>query len=276
MTRPVAVGDVELHPLVDAVGALGELAELFPGVPAEDWDPYRELHPGLFAGSRWRAPCTCYLLRSPGHIVLVDTGVGPAGLWAWEAEREEGLLPALAAAGTRPEDVDLVFLTHLHIDHVGWNTDGDGNLVFPRARYVTHRDGVAFALQSGRPHVERCIRAVVEAGVLDELGGKAELAPGLTAVSLAGHYPGHMGVHVESGLGSAMLIADTAVHPLLLDRPDVAYVSDIDAEETIATRHEVLPGLVDAETLVVCGHYPDGGIGRLTRRDGRVVWEAVG
>jgi glyoxylase-like metal-dependent hydrolase (beta-lactamase superfamily II) len=85
-----------------------------------------------------------------------------------------------------------------------------------------------------------------------------------------------MGVRVDSGLDTAMLVADTAVHPFLLDRPDVAYVSDIDAAETVATRHAVLPGLVDAETLVVCGHYPDGGIGRLTRRDGRVVWEAAG
>lgn len=91
----VLVGSVELVPLVDAVGELGELAELFPDTT--DWAPYRDLYPELFAESRWRIPCTSYLLRSGGDTVLVDTGVGPAGLWgtpacaAREAEEETGV-----------------------------------------------------------------------------------------------------------------------------------------------------------------------------------------
>ncbi len=144
--RAVVVGSVELVPLVDAVGLLGELEELYPGF--DDWDPYRALYPELFAGSQWRVPCTSYLIRSGGKTVLVDTGVGPAGLWGWTPEREEGLLPGLAAEGVAPDEIDVVFLTHLHVDHVGWNTDRDGRLVFPKARYVAHRDGVAFALGS--------------------------------------------------------------------------------------------------------------------------------
>ena len=87
------------------------------------------------------SPASRYLLRSGGKTVLVDTAVGPAGLWGWKPEREEGLLPALADAGVAPEDVDVVFLTHLHVDHVGWNTDRDGRVVFSNARYVAHRDG---------------------------------------------------------------------------------------------------------------------------------------
>ena len=120
----MVVGSVELVPLVDAVGLLGELDELYPGF--DDWEPYRALYPELFAGSQWRVPCTSYLIRSGGKSVLVDTGVGPAGLWGWTPEREEGLLPALAAEGVALDEVDVVFLTHLHVDHVGWNTDRDG------------------------------------------------------------------------------------------------------------------------------------------------------
>jgi glyoxylase-like metal-dependent hydrolase (beta-lactamase superfamily II) len=154
----LVVGSVELVPLVDAVGVLGELDELYPGF--DDWEPYRELYPELFSGSKWRIACASYLIRSGGTTVLVDTGVGPAGLWGWTPEREEGLLPALAAVGVAPDEVDVVFLTHLHVDHVGWNTGRDGELVFPKARYVAHREGVAFARGSGRPHVERTIAAV--------------------------------------------------------------------------------------------------------------------
>ena len=256
-------------PLVDAVGLLGELEELFPGF--EDWEPYRVLYPELFAGSQWRLPCASYLIRSGGTTLLVDTAVGPAGLWGWAAEREEGLLPALAGAGAAPDAIDVVFLTHLHIDHVGWNTDRDGRVVFPSARYVAHRDSVAFARTSDRPHVFRAIEPVA----FEEVAGETELAPGVTAFELPGHFPGHMGVRIDSEGEQAVLIADAAVNPMLLHEPDVVYVSDIDPAGCAATRRSLLPGLVDGEALVVCGHYPDGGIGRVVTSDGRVVWEAA-
>jgi glyoxylase-like metal-dependent hydrolase (beta-lactamase superfamily II) len=265
----VVIGSIEVVPLLDAVGSLGELAELFPG--HDDWQPYRDLYPELFAGSQWHLPCTSYLLRSGGKRILVDTGVAPAGLWGWEPEWEEGLLPVLAEAGAAPEDVDVVFFTHLHVDHVGWNTDREGRPVFPRARLVAHRDVVAFALATDRPHIDRCIRPLE----FDELTGETELAEGVTAFPLPGHFPGHLGVRIESAGERALLIADTAVHPMLLDRPEAAYVSDIDPGESAATREALLPQLVDADVVVMCGHYPQGGIGRVVTRGGRTVWEVL-
>ncbi|MDX6439976.1 MAG: hypothetical protein QOF45_2559 [Gaiellaceae bacterium] len=263
----MVVGSVELVPLVDAIGVLGELVELFPDTT--DWDSYRDLYPEVFAGSRWRLPCTSYLLRSGGTTVLVDTGVGPAGLWGWDAEFEEGLLPALAEAGAAPDDVDVVFFTHLHIDHVGWNTDRVGRLVFPNARYLAHRDAIAFARDSGREHVERTILAVA----FEQIDGGITLAEGVDAFPLPGHFPGHMGLRIDSGGERALLIADAAVHPILLDHPDRAYISDGDAAACAATRRALLPELVDQDVVVVCGHYPVGGIGRVVTRDDRVVWE---
>lgn len=267
MGRRVRVGSVELDALVDAVGLLGELDELYPDF--DDWEPYRELYPDLFAGSQWRISCTSYLIRSGGTSVLVDTGVGPAGLWGWSAEWEEGLLPALAAAGIGPDEVDVVFLTHLHVDHVGWNTDRDGRLVFPSARYVAHRDGVVFALGGERPHIARAIAPVP----FDEVSGETELADGVTAFELRGHFPGHMGVRIESGGERAVLIADAAVHPLLLHHPEAVYVSDADLSDCAGTRRALLPELVDEDVLAVCGHYPGDGIGHVVTRNGRVVWE---
>jgi glyoxylase-like metal-dependent hydrolase (beta-lactamase superfamily II) len=265
----VVVGDIEIVPLLDATGELGELAELFPDT--DDWAPYREAYPQLFNGSRWLLPCAAYLLRVGSSNLLVDTAVGPAGLWAWDAVSEEGLPGELARADVPLEDVDLVFLTHLHVDHVGWNTDRDGRIFFPKARYVVHRDALAFVRDSTRPHVARAIEPVA----FEELDGEAELAPGVTAFPLPGHFPGHMGVRVESGGETALLIVDAAVNPMLLDRPGDFYVSDIDQETSVETRRALIPTLVDRDVLVVCGHYPDGGIGRVVRRDGRVLWTAV-
>jgi glyoxylase-like metal-dependent hydrolase (beta-lactamase superfamily II) len=271
----VRVGDIEIDPIVDAWGELGELAALYPEAPAEAWEPYRELYPELFAGSRWRLPCTCYLIRAGRMTLLCDTGVGPPGLWGWAAEREAGLLPGLAALGVEPGDVDAVFLSHLHIDHIGWNTDLDGTPVFPNARYLTQPDGLQWVLnaRSDLPHVQRCLRSIMERQMIDDVRADEEIAPGVVTVDLPGHLPGHLGLRL---VDDALLIADAAVHPALLDQPDWIYVSDEDTSTSAETRRSLVPKLVDEEVLVVCGHYPDGGIGRLVGKDERNVWVGAG
>lgn len=268
------VGRTEVVPIVDAVGLLGELNELYPDVSETDWEPHRELYPELFAGSSWRLPCTCYLIRSGGTTVLVDTGVGPPGLWGWTPGSEGGLPEQLEELGVGRDEIDVVFLTHLHIDHVGWNADEDGVALFPRARYVVHRDALAFATsEDDRPHVQRCIVSIAER--FETLDGDAELAAGVTAFPLPGHYPGHMGLRIASGGEAMVLFADAAVHPALLDNPEWRYFSDLDHEQCVETRRALLDELVDSRALVACGHYPNGGIGRVARRESRVIWEAA-
>jgi glyoxylase-like metal-dependent hydrolase (beta-lactamase superfamily II) len=270
--RSIAIGGVEVSSILDAVGRLGDLADLYPETPDDAWAPYRELYPSLFDGREWPLPCRCFLLRGDDATVLVDTGVGPPGLWDWEPETEGGLPPALDALGVGRDDVDVVFLTHLHIDHLGWNTDADAELFFPRARYVVHRDAVTFALtQRERPHVERCVIPLVDRFEL--VDGAVTLAPGVEAYELPGHYPGHMGVHVQSEGRRLELIADLAVHPALLQEPDWVYAADGDPSVCADTRRDVVPTLVGEDVLVACGHFPGSGIGRVVRREGRVAWE---
>jgi glyoxylase-like metal-dependent hydrolase (beta-lactamase superfamily II) len=96
------------------------------------------------------------------------------------------------------------------------------------------------------------------------------IAPGVVTVELPGHLPGHLGLRLGD---DAFLIADVAVHPVLLDQPDWIYVSDEDSETSVGTRRSLVPTVVDQDVLVVCGHYPDGGIGRVRRREDRAVWE---
>ena len=267
----VRIGAIEVVPLLDAVGTLAELEQAYPDVEAQEWAPYRELYPELFAGSRWRLPVKIHLIRSGGTTVLVDTGVGPRGSFPmWRGERE-GLLPsALAELGVERDAVDVVFLTHLHIDHIGWTTDEGAEVLFPNARYLVHAEALAFARTNrDRPHIQRCIEPLV--GRFELLDGDAELAPGVTAFVAPGHYPGHMGVRVRSNGDEAVLIADVAPHPALLDRPEWVYAFD-DAPQT-RTRAELIAELLDREALAICGHYPGSGVGHVVSRAGRVVWE---
>jgi glyoxylase-like metal-dependent hydrolase (beta-lactamase superfamily II) len=271
----VVVGDLALVSVPDAVGLLAEYEEAYPDVPAEAWEPYRALYPDLFAAASWRLPCRSFLVRSGGVTVLVDTGVGPPGLWDWTAETEGELPAALEEQGVGRDEIDVVFLTHLHVDHLGWNTDLEGVAFFPRARYVVHRDALAFArVRSELPHIRRCVETLGDR--FEALDRDVELAPGVEAFVAPGHYPGHMAVRLRSGDEQALVLADVAVHPALLDEPRWGYVSDLDQAVAASTRQHILPQIVDRDVLVACGHYPGSGIGRVVTREDRVVWEEAG
>jgi glyoxylase-like metal-dependent hydrolase (beta-lactamase superfamily II) len=269
----MVVGSIELEPVPDAVGLLCDYAEAYPAVTDEEWEPYRPLYPQLFSDVSWRLPCTCHVVRSAGTTILVDTGVGPPGLWGdWTAE-DEGLLPAaLDAVGVGRREIDVVFLTHLHIDHLGWNTDFEGVPLFPRARYVVHADALA-AVMSRRdePHIRRCIEPLL--GTFDEIDGDSEIAAGVVAFTAPGHSPGHMGLRISSDGAGATILADAVPHPAQLDRPDWDFAFDDDPVESTKTRAALVEELVRGDDLVVCGHFPGTGIGRIASRDGRTVWE---
>jgi glyoxylase-like metal-dependent hydrolase (beta-lactamase superfamily II) len=268
------VGPIELVPLLDALGELGELEELYPDVSAEAWEPYRPLYPELFAESRWRVPSACYLVRSVGTSILVDTGLGPPGSAGWTLSREGELPRALEERGVGREEIDVVFLTHLHVDHLGWNTDADGEVFFPRARYLVHSDALAFArTRAELPHIRRCVEPLGDR--FETLADETELAPGVVAFATPGHFPGHMSVRIRSGGAEALLLGDIAVHPAQLDRPEWGYLYDLDQPATVETRRSVIPALVGRDVLVACGHYPGGGVGRIVRRNGRTAWEAA-
>ena len=269
------IGDYELISLVDTHGVIGQLAEVYPGVPAEAWDPYRDLYPDLFDGSRWRPPFGCFLLRSERDTVLIDAGVGPPGGSFLPAA--EGRLPsALAEVGVEPDLIDVCVLTHLHIDHVGWAAT-DGRPSWPQARYVaSHND---FNWVEGRDPLERDrvlrpLLPLLRAGSLSLIDGDAEVAPGIRMVPTPGHTPGHCSVQIESRGARGIVLGDVAVHPALLDRPEWTYLFDVDPEATIKTRREVLENLEREDVVIACGHYP-GGIGSLAREESHTVWRPV-
>ena len=111
-----------------------DLCNFYPSIPTEKWRPYEDV---LTADRRLNFNVGSFLVRSDGRTILVDTGLGPEPAFGRETARGE-LLDDLKAKGIRPEDIDMVVMTHLHRDHVGWNlvSQGDEYLpTFPRARY---------------------------------------------------------------------------------------------------------------------------------------------
>ena len=143
----LTVGNVEILALHDNESAL-PLKQIFPGVAAADWAPYQQRYPEGFSGTEnLRVHFDCYLLRSQGRTILVDTGAGsmatnPGTVTAFAGGVDGRLLDELQTAGVRPGEVDIVFLTHLHPDHVGWNLRMQGSTLIPTftsARYLFHQ-----------------------------------------------------------------------------------------------------------------------------------------
>jgi glyoxylase-like metal-dependent hydrolase (beta-lactamase superfamily II) len=250
MTEPLRVGRFEMLALLDGEGSFASVAEVFPALAGRT-EP-------------WVLPVQCVLIRSPDRVVLVDTGLGPQPR-QFLPDVESHLLQQVEA-----ENVDVVVHTHLHVDHVGW----DG--VFPRARYVVHRDDWSFFMvpwqMRDRPHLHR-LEPLQEEGLVDLVAGEADVAPGIRVIPSPGHTPGHMHVRVEDGGEAAVVLGDVAVHQEQLADPGLVYVSDGDAEAAAATRIRVLGELADEGVPVIAAHFR--GAGRVVRDGDGFGWRPL-
>ncbi|NBM16235.1 MBL fold metallo-hydrolase [Streptomyces sp. GC420] len=254
-----SVADVEVVPLCDAVGPMGEalarpLGELFGGPGHPVWSGPC----GHAPQDGWVLHFHCFLLRDPaGRTVLVDTGVGPldspAASWAPVPGR---LAAELAAAGTEPDEVDAVVLTHLHSDHVSGSLAADGvSPAFPNARYVVQRAELDWVARAGSPLAEAVVEPLRKAGCLDVVDGVRALAAGVETVHTPGHTPGHQSVRV--GDGALLVAGDVLHHPVQLADPTAAYLYDEDRERATATRQAVLEALAASGGVLATAHFPE-------------------
>ncbi|MFG2335294.1 MBL fold metallo-hydrolase [Streptomyces yangpuensis] len=211
-----------------------------------------------------------------GLRVVVDTGIGNGKTRAnpaWHDLRTD-YLERLARAGFPPESVDLVLLTHLHTDHVGWNTREVGGSwvpTFPNARYLTAKAEydfwAAYAMDEARAAMFRdSVHPVEEAGLLDVVdvpAGGVTVAAGLELVPAPGHTPGHTAVRVTSGGATALITGDCIHHPVQLAHPEIGSCVDIDPGRAEATRRELLASLAGADALLLGTHFPPPTAGRV-------------
>jgi glyoxylase-like metal-dependent hydrolase (beta-lactamase superfamily II) len=247
--------DWEIVPLLDAEGSFATYVEAFPGLTGERLEAARAEWPETFRGDRWWVPFHAFLLRGPA-LVVVDAGIGPTPN-DFLPDAETHLPRALERAGVDAADVELVFFTHLHVDHVGWAP------LFTEARAVVHAADLA--------HFDRpATRAKLEhfGSRLETIDGAAEVAPGLRGLPTPGHTPGHTSLYV----GDAFVLGDVAVHPAQVSDPGLAFTyGDGDPELASETRRAVLAQLADEEALVVSPHLP-GVFGRVERTGEGFAW----
>jgi len=226
-----------------------------------------QLEPGPVSTS-----VNAFLYRVKDRVVLVDAG--GAGLFP-----ELGaLLDQLTAAGVHPDQIDTVFCTHLHPDHIGGLLEGDQPM-FVNATLRVHEDELAFWGNADiRDHAPEETKVFFDAaqsviaGYRDQLQpftGAAEVAPGAISVPLPGHTPGHCGLQIGDVETGVFIWGDIVhVEAFQLPVPTASISFDVDPAQATATRIDILEQVVRTGTRVAGGHLSSAGLGHI-RRIGR-------
>ena len=270
------IGNVEVLALSD--GRLQFFpSEFFPTVSEADWEPYRDQ---LEADGSIVLNVGSFLLRSDGRTVLVDTGLG---------ESSEGmpnavsglLLKDMADNGVRPDEVDMVVVTHLHRDHVGWNLVWDDDVfrpTFRNARYwIPRADWDTFAPRArtrALSYIRDQVLPLEGLGILELMDGEQPLTSELTALPTPGHTPGHTSVLIASDGERGIVLGDAAHVPAQAQETHWSPSADMDPERSRVTRRDLMDRMERDEAVVVSGHFPSPGYGRLARLRGRRYWRA--
>jgi glyoxylase-like metal-dependent hydrolase (beta-lactamase superfamily II) len=215
------------------------------------------------------------IVETPGRRIVVDTGLGNdkqgRSVPTWNG-RNTPFLETLTAAGFPPESIDTVLCTHLHVDHVGWNTrlsGGEWVPTFPNARYVFGRTEYEY----WRDHSDTpdrvavfndSVKPIVDAGKTELIASDARLTEEITMIPTPGHSPGHMSLHIASDGAEGLLTGDVAHHPCQMAHPEWSSTADSDPRQAAETRRQLFSRFADRPVLLIGGHFDAGQL----KRDG--------
>lgn len=288
-----SIGAVEVTKVVEWQGEIAPARFIIPDSPAdlwrrnESWLAPDHWHP---ENDTYHGAAQTWVLRSEGKVVLVDTGVGNdrhrPQIPLFDHLRTD-FLDRLAEAGVRPGDVDIVINTHVHYDHVGWNTrlrDGAWVPTFPNATYLIPRADQEYfdprnAHRRRAPRGEherrrqegsRIVYADSIAPVLDRavLWSEGHRVDGNIRLEPApGHTPGSSVVRVASGSDRAVFVGDLLHSPVQILEPDYSSCFCEDRAQAAVTRRRLLERAADTGELVVPAHFAGPGAVEV-RRDG--------
>jgi glyoxylase-like metal-dependent hydrolase (beta-lactamase superfamily II) len=251
-----------------------------------DYDFYVEATAADIAAETWLTPqfidrdgrylmsLHTFVVEAGGLRIVVDTCVGNSKdrpLIPEFHQQNRPFLDDLTAAGFPPETIDLVVCTHLHVDHVGWNTryrDGQWVPTFPRARYLFAGADIDCWAHSDDPlHTPAfadSVLPVVDAGLVDTVSAATPLARDVELRPTPGHTPGHLSVWIGDG---CVITGDVLHHPIQCAHPEWTARGDADPDQARTTRRELLEAAASSGTLMLGTHFAGTGAGRVVAVD---------
>lgn len=274
------IGDITYHRIVESEGPEFDLGFLIPDATPENMAPHlgwmrpRFLDP---ATGKLVMATQSYVLRTRHHTILIDACVGNDKERrfhdSWAMRTGTRYLDELGAIGLAPEDIDFVMCTHLHADHVGWNTRLVGGRwvpTFPNATYVFARTEFDYweeVNKGGKKYSDGCIDdsvlPVVEAGQAKIVADDFAMDDQIRLEPSPGHTPGHVSIRVESGAARGVMCGDVIHSPIQCRHPEWSAVGCSDRALSARTRRAFLEKYCDTDTLVMTAHFPSPSAGHV-------------
>ena len=263
------IGDVKVTRIVEVNAHQDPLAVLLEGGTPELMKQYDWLRPHFATeDGDMLISFQCFVVKTPKELIMVDTCIGNDRKREYDifCNMRGSFLEDMAAAGYKPEDVTTVLCTHLHFDHVGWNThlvNGKWVPTFPNARYLFGQKEWDLWQQKKRnkdPHLEHLddsIQPVIDAGLAQFIGTEMQVTNEVALFPTPGHTPGHVSVHISSKGQDAVITGDLMHHPIQMAMPEHPANFDMDKAQGAKTRVAFLKKYENRKALVIASHFCD-------------------
>ena len=289
MSLSFSVGDLTIQRVIEQETSFLPALDLLPGLTPEVLAENRAWLRQAKALDDADVLILCfqsYIVRTPHHTILVDSCIGNGkerpGRPKWHLKTDDTYMRVLAAAGISVADIDYVMCTHLHVDHVGWNTrleNGRWVPTFPKARYVFGRSEYDYWHEQNAktpvPPFGDSVLPVVEAKKADIVGNDFAIGDHVRILPTPGHTPGHVAFAFGKGKDSAVCSGDLMHSPLQTRYPELSPKFDVDPQQAAATRRNFLERYCDTDTLCCTAHFPSPSVGKIRRKGNAFTCETV-
>tara|TARA_B100000686_G_C16730559_1_gene940417 strand:+ start:482 stop:1372 length:891 start_codon:yes stop_codon:yes gene_type:complete len=279
-----AVGEVEIYRVLEFEGPLLDPFVLLPDASDIALEEHRSwLQPTLqdpLSGKLILA-FHSFVIKTPQHVILVDTCSGNHKQRPKKLRyhmKEWPYLKNLALAGFQPEEIDYVLCTHLHVDHVGWNTqllNGAWVPTFPNAKYLFSKDEWKYWEKTYRtdtftddPYYEDSLLPIFEMKLDQLVNSDHKIDDWVCLEPSPGHTPGHVCVRINSGNSNAIMTGDLMHHPVQCAEPDWNSCFCVNPAQSAKTRKTFLARHAEEPTLIMPAHFPTPGAGKIVKTNG--------
>ena len=272
------VGDVEIARIVEINNFEDDMSMLLPNATAEWVKTFDWLRPNFTtAAGRMLISFQAFVLRSKGKHIMIDTCIGSDRKREYDVfcNLKSTFLEDLTAAGFPANSINAVLCTHMHFDHVGWNThlvNGKWVPTFQNARYLFNKvewDHWKQLRDTGgyhhMDHLVDSIDPIVASGQVDCVDGEHRLTDEVSLIPTPGHTPGHVSVVIRSKGQEAVITGDMMHHPIQLATLDIEGNFDMDKAQGKKTRREFVERYADKSTLIIGSHFCDPTAGHIVR-----------
>jgi glyoxylase-like metal-dependent hydrolase (beta-lactamase superfamily II) len=278
MSMTFKAGNATIHRIIEMECGITPAREFLPNLTQEVLDANRAwMHPAaLDAEDRLVLCFQSYVIQTGGKNILVDSCIGndkdrplrPL----WNKKKDDAFMTGLAAAGLTVNDIDFVLCTHLHVDHIGWNTrleNGRWVPTFPKARYIFSKTELDFwveaASKGDQPQIVDSVIPIVEAKACDLVTSDHSLNDLVTLIPTPGHTIDHYAVTIGKGGKDAVFTGDLIHTPLQALHTELSFRMDYNAAQGAATRKKFLETYCDTNTLCCFAHFPSPSKGYVKR-----------